>query len=261
MPPNCTLAMRSPCDSYDSKIFPGTPKHTLASLLRDRIRNDRLPKRNTAVVGGHMTVEVNLEATSLKRRNNPLQQVFILKRATAETDAIQAIGFSCLPADFNDHGGKRVVKFRGHGTHWQFHSHLSDQMIYRGPHIDFPWTGRADLKRIALRDTFDRSHFKFDGRLSFIIHFMTQPYNRSDGIEQPPAGRCLDRVQSSWHHRSNDLNLFFRNHVPAGQAQRKWIFPERVAQITHRNSPGFTNRSITARQRDIAQVRAALIAR
>src|SRR4029077_15804571 len=114
MPPNSTLAMRSPCDSYDSKIFPGIPRHTLASLSRDRIRNRRLPKRNPAVVGWNLAIEINCKPTISKSRNEPLQQIDILKGTAAKADEIQAVGVTKPPAYFNDDRDESVMKIRRH---------------------------------------------------------------------------------------------------------------------------------------------------
>src|ERR1017187_6745685 len=67
MPPNCTLAMRSPPWSYVSTTFPGNARHIESPLpvsSHKLVGDNSLPKRDSTVVRGNQGVQEYAKAAT-----------------------------------------------------------------------------------------------------------------------------------------------------------------------------------------------------
>src|SRR5689334_6255035 len=102
--------MRSPRCSNDSITLPGIARHISEVLSQNFVGDHSLTERNSAVVGRHRTVEIHRESLSLECIHRSLQQIHVLKRSSAQANAIQFVNLSDSATDGQNDFSQRVVE-------------------------------------------------------------------------------------------------------------------------------------------------------
>src|ERR1019366_7947335 len=189
MPPNWTLAMRMPCRSNASTTLPGIAKHISVSCSQNFIRDDRLAQRDPSIVWRNQDVQVNLEPIAPSSFHGADQQVLILERATAQTNALQLITLPDTAANFHDCGGEGVMKTRSDVSCRLRLAKVLHDVFDHWPHVHLRRLTLIHQKRIPLFAVRLRNHFQLDRSLPFKVDFLPQINEGGNGIEQSAAGR------------------------------------------------------------------------
>ena len=97
-----------------------------------------------------------------------------------------------------------------------------------------------------------RERFQFDRRLGFVGHLVTHSEERRDRIEQPATTRSLDGADAPLDHFGEDASAFFAQKFAR---PRVGDFSKESQHISCRNSRRVANRRVTARQRQVLEMR------
>ena len=87
---------------------------------------------------------------------------------------------------------------------------------------------------------------------------MTQPENRSDRVEQTPAGGGLNGLDVAFEHLLNKCNPPGGNVLEQWKGQGESLVSECGAQVGQSAAPGLLYRSVAPGKRNVAQMPAPL---
>src|SRR5208282_5975931 len=101
-------------------------------------------------------------------------------------------------------------------------------------------------------------HLQFDRSLSFVIDLLTDSRQRCHGIKQTPATRRQRRIYTLLHHAQQKVNFAPIELANERNVELQKLAPKMLCQVTDRHPPWFADRSRSAWQRHILEMRGAL---